>query len=280
MKTHNLPSYMTEQNPSNCKKIDLSKLHHCLSFSNIMMTVLVYAWFSTVLIAASPLPGILEYQQQIVLKCASAEDAAKVELVPLPLPDNAPIAFSARWDDCNMKHLDTLAVMAENGVKGTFYLNGTRFGTDYCKKLLRNGCTIGAHTQTHPSLPALNANEQFYEIMSVRVQRESDSDSILSTMVLPYCQYKKFEDPQIQLDIGQSMMNSGFIGAPEPFYGHYGKDLGYPSGTLAESALIRPGDRDVNPEKSDKDMHKYLAAKDLLKRNPALTIGIHSWHTP
>ncbi len=232
--------------------------------------------------ADSPLPGIIEYQQTLKVRCANAEEAKNLTLSQLKLPEGAEIAFSARWDDSNIKHFKTQEVMLKNGIKGTFYLNARghkNYSEEYCKKLLKGGCSIGAHTKTHPMLPGLNPNEQFYEIMSARVIRESDSDSPVSTMVLPYCQYKKSEDPQIQLDIGKAMMNSGYIGAPEPSYGSYEITTGYPQGTLAESALIRPGDSDADEAKAREQVKKYLAMKDKMSLNPSMSLGIHSWHT-
>jgi len=234
------------------------------------------------LFADSPLVGIVEYTQKVTLKCATHEEAKSVSLVPLKLPKNAGLAFSARWDDSNVQHLSTHQAMTKNGIKGTFYLNAwnnPQFGPEFCAKLLKNGCSIGAHTATHPYLPSINANQQFYEIMSVRVKIESDSDSIASTMVLPFCQYGNSADPQIQLDVGRAMMNSGYIGAPEPYYGRYEKLIGYPEGTLAESALIQPGDRDVSAQKFNETISRYLNTNGKLDNNPSMSVGIHSWHT-
>ncbi len=261
----------------------MTPLHYALRFSLPLMSAALLAASAH---ADSPLPGIVEYQQQITFDCASEQDAANLSLAPLPLPRSAKLAFSARWDDSTPAHFRTHGVMTRNGIKGTFYLNGwtnPKFsGAGYCSKLLGGGCSIGAHTKTHPSLPSINANEQFYEIMSVRVKLENDSNSPVSTMVLPFCRYGNSSDRQIQRDLGQAMMNSGFIGAPEPYYGKYEKIVGYPQGTLAESLLITPGDRSVSAEKYNNTVQKYLGATgDLAKklaRNPSMSVGIHSWH--
>ncbi len=227
--------------------------------------------------------GLPEYTQTVTLDYASEADAAKAQLSACPLPFNRKIAFSARWDDSNTAHLKTQAAMAANGCKGTFYLNGPWSGTgaEYCKKLLESGCSVGAHTRTHPFLGEQNANEQFYEIMGNKVEREADSDSLISTLAFPFNQYASPFEKEVQLDVGKDMMNSGFLAVPTGY--SYSltlwKDLGYPQGTLAEAVLIVPGDRDTSVEKGVKDIETAMNKLPKFSANPCLTIGIHSWHT-
>lgn len=251
--------------------------------SSIILSALLFmALTVTQSFAGSPLPGIVDYTQTLTLECATAQDAKNITLKTQPLPHHAKLAFSARWDDSNLKHLQTHKVMSKNGIKGTFYLNGwnnPKYGAEFCAKLLKDGNSLGAHTRSHPFLPSINADEMFYEIMSVRVKIENDSNTVASTMVLPYCQYGHSADKQIQKDVGKSTMNSGFIGAPEPYYGRYESTISYPKGTLAESALIRPGDRNVSEKKYNDYIKKYLGLGDKFARNPSMSVGIHSWHT-
>ncbi len=224
-------------------------------------------------------PGMREYTQQLTLRYADPAGAEQAALKPLPLPNWYQLAFSARWDDSSPNHLKTHAAMAEAGLKGTFYLNQGG-DAEYCRKLLENGCSLGDHTMTHPFLSHINPNEQFYEIMQLKVLQESNSDSPLTTMVFPYCNYNSGYEKEVQYDVGRAMMNAGIIGAPTPHYGRLERGLGYPPGTLAESGLLTPGDRDVSADLFYSQLKKRLADKANLEKNPSISISMHSWHTP
>ena len=232
---------------------------------------------------AAEFPGMRDYVQTVKVRYATEDEAEKAELRPMALPNWYRIAFSGRWDDNALSHYRTHAAMTDNRIKGTFYLTDPgrdkRLGPEFCRKLLENGCSLGIHTLTHPFLPTLNPNEQFYEIMHLRAIRESDSDSIFSTMVYPYCSFGSAFEPEIILDLGKAMRNTGVIGAPTVRYNKQEKAFGYPEGTLAESFLLRPGDRDPNPETFHKQLASALKNAKALEQNPCISISMHSWHT-
>lgn len=234
-------------------------------------------------IPAADFPGMRSYLQTVKLRYATEAEAEKAELRPMALPNWYRIAFSGRWDDNSLNHYRTHAAMTDHRIKGTFYLTNPgrvrRLGPEFCRKLLEKGCSLGIHTLSHPFLPTLNPNEQFYEIMHLRAIREPDSDSMFSTMVYPYCRFGSNFEPEIILDLGRAMRNTGVIGAPTVRYNKQEQAFGYPAGTLAESFLLRPGDRDPNPEIFHKQLSSALKNSSALEKNPCISISMHSWHT-
>lgn len=234
-------------------------------------------------IPAADFPGMRSYLQTVKLRYATEAEAEKAELRPMALPNWYRIAFSGRWDDNALNHYRTHAAMTDNRIKGTFYLTdpgrNKKVGAEFCRKLLEKGCSLGIHTLSHPFLPTLNPNEQFYEIMHLRAIREADSDSVFSTMVYPYCSFGSRFEPEIILDLGRAMRNTGVIGAPTVRYNKQEQAFGYPAGTLAESFLLRPGDRDPNPEIFHKQLSSALKNSSALEKNPCISISMHSWHT-
>ncbi|UKI33449.1 MAG: hypothetical protein L6W00_08390 [Lentisphaeria bacterium] len=234
-------------------------------------------------IPAADFPGMRSYLQTVKLRYATEAEAEKAELRPMALPNWYRIAFSGRWDDNALNHYRTHAAMTDHRIKGTFYLTNPgrvrRLGPEFCRKLLEKGCSLGIHTLSHPFLPTLNPNEQFYEIMHLRAIREPDSDSMFSTMVYPYCRFGSNFEPEIILDLGRAMRNTGVIGAPTVRYNKQEQAFGYPAGTLAESFLLRPGDRDPNPEIFHKQLSSALKNSSALEKNPCISISMHSWHT-
>lgn len=234
-------------------------------------------------IPAADFPGMRSYLQTVKLRYATEAEAEKAELRPMALPNWYRIAFSGRWDDNALNHYRTHAAMTDHRIKGTFYLTdpgrNKKVGAEFCRKLLEKGCSLGIHTLSHPFLPTLNPNEQFYEIMHLRAIREADSDSMFSTMVYPYCRFGSNFEPEIILDLGRAMRNTGVIGAPTVRYNKQEKAFGYPEETLAESYLLRPGDRDPNPETFHKQLSSALNNGKALEQNPCISISMHSWHT-
>ena len=235
------------------------------------------------LAAPADFPGMRSYVQTVKVRYATGAEAEKSELRPMALPNWYKIAFSGRWDDNSLNHYRTHAAMTDHRIKGTFYLTNPgrvrRLGPEFCRKLLEKGCSLGIHTLSHPFLPTLNPNEQFYEIMHLRAIREPDSDSMFSTMVYPYCRFGSNFEPEIILDLGRAMRNTGVIGAPTVRYNKQEQAFGYPAGTLAESFLLRPGDRDPNPEIFHKQLSSALKNSSALEKNPCISISMHSWHT-
>ena len=121
--------------------------------------------------------GFPEYLQTVTVQYASAEAAEKAKLTFPGLPEEQEIAFSTRWDDVNNRHLKMAELLRRHGMKGTFFLTrpGNRnYYRNIGEKLLGNGCAIGSHTISHPSLPNLIPNEAFRQMMLIRPELESN----------------------------------------------------------------------------------------------------------
>ena len=121
--------------------------------------------------------GFPEYLQTVTVQYASAEAAEKAKLTFPGLPEEQEIAFSTRWDDVNNRHLKMAELLRRHGMKGTFFLTrpGNRnYYRNIGEKLLGNGCAIGSHTISHPSLPNLIPNEAFRQMMLIRPKLESN----------------------------------------------------------------------------------------------------------
>lgn len=227
---------------------------------------------------ANPL-GFREYAQQVVVTFPDAAAAAAAQLQPRPLPRRYTLHFSARWDDSTPGHARTNAVQARHGIKGTFFYNAAN--DDHVKlaqDILAAGSAIGLHTVGHPNLSTLSPNRQFYEFMHNRMVLESRVNASVVTEALPYCVYTSPES-YTQHDLGRVLQAVGVIGAPEPFYPNFGRNLDYPDKALAESYPLRPGDRDINFDNFNKSFAKILANGAAMAAHPSVAVGIHSWHT-
>ena len=119
---------------------------------------------------ANPL-GLRLYSQELDIHYASPADATRAQLQFAPVYNGKTWAFSARWDDNSTLDFPVQALMVKHGLKGTFYLNRSlpNFNAQSVAQLMTGDCSIGGHTQTHPWLPAMLANEMFYELLANRV---------------------------------------------------------------------------------------------------------------
>ena len=108
-------------------------------------------------VAANPL-SFPEYEQEIVAKFATPDEAASATVSLLPLPGGAKCSFDTRWDDSSPKHIAKAAMLERAGAKGGFYLCGRNFEKNSpaskkdeffrtgAKELVQRGHAIGNHT--------------------------------------------------------------------------------------------------------------------------------------
>ncbi len=225
------------------------------------------------------------YTQKLEIVYASPEDADRAKVTFAPLLDNKTWAFSGRWDDNNRKHPRMRALLAKYGYKANFYLysnyrhkaSGMGCGAEYARNLMRGGFGIGGHSMTHPPLAQINRNEMFYEIAAIRVEREVDIDTPISSFVFPGGNYQNSFDRIAQRDIGQALLRCGY---------HHVTYRGFVSRAHGVSPLafstvwnICPGDREARCEKFDRDVSAGLRNHRFWKMHPNMTLGIHVWHT-
>ncbi len=122
---------------------------------------------------------------------------APVKIEIAPVYDNKTWAFTTRWDDNNLNALNMQAAMAEIGLKGSFYLNGSREDTaaPFAQQLSTKGTSVGGHTTNHLYLTTANANTVFDEILFNRIERESETDTTLNSFAFPFGRFQERSDP-------------------------------------------------------------------------------------
>jgi len=222
-----------------------------------------------------------EYRQDFTLVFANDAAAKAAQVAVCPLYGNAKVALSARWDDTNPKgHVNTLAVMKRHGLKGTFFYNSvTRKGAvDFAKEALDAGCTIGLHTVDHPMLDACTPNRIHWEYLLNRIQIEDAVNAPAVAQVVPNG-YHHSLNRDYPGDLSRTLQSVGVIAAPELRI-DFGREIGYPEHALAESFLLRSGDRDPQPESLKKNWKRAKTSPLFAQEFPALAAAVHSWHTP
>lgn len=225
------------------------------------------------------------YSQEITIDFANEKDAKKASLSIAPLPDNKEWVFSARWDDNNQRHLKMHDLMQKYGYKGTFYLysnyrnskKGGNTGADYAKKLIKGGFSIGGHSMTHPPFSQITRNEMFYEIGAIKVEREIDTDTPLSSFAFPGGNFQNPFDLNAHPDIGRALKRCNFHHNTYSYFVNPNK--GVSPEAFSTVCNVTPGDRDSDCAKFDAQVANILKNKRLKKANPNMTLGIHVWHT-
>ncbi|MDO4576025.1 MAG: polysaccharide deacetylase family protein [Planctomycetia bacterium] len=218
--------------------------------------------------------------RSLTLTFASEADAQNATVETTELPAGKSIALSSRWDDTNNEHLHMTRTLAANGWKGTFYLNSV--DNHYAEKVVRvmkeNGCSVGAHTNTHPWLGSLVPNAVWREIVSNRVLLESSLDMSVTTFTFPFSLPSTLNDPDFEKKIGEIFRRSGILGAAEPI--HTLDLMGLSPEEFTVCYLFRANDN--NPDKAEFDkgfQHGFDIMKynHLQKPGPFFVLGVHSW---
>ena len=97
-----------------------------------IVVVIIVALLGSACFAAEPtVVGYLPphtYRQQLTIRFYDEASAARAALEIQPLWDGHYRAISCRWDDnWTSDNPETREVMEENGIRGTWYLNGRTF---------------------------------------------------------------------------------------------------------------------------------------------------------
>ena len=219
------------------------------------------------------------YQQQVVIKFDSPQSAEKAELVIEPLYGGLTRAISCRWDDNNQTNLKAREIMEKEGIKGTWYLNSkTTFYhngdnyTDTAANLLKGENSIGGHGYSHPYISYQNKNRIFQEIMQVRIEWESELNTLLNSYAFSFVNYRNNLEGDIsQRDIFEALQRSGF----------------YHLSVFKNCADMQPSDMIVSiimpPE--NQSFEDFKAAVDwamtndeLLENYRCISNSMHSWY--
>lgn len=223
--------------------------------------------------------GFPEYLQIVTVKYASPEAAEKAELTFPGLPDEQELAFSTRWDDVNNRHLKMSELLKKHKMKGTFFLTRPGDSAYYEKiadKLLENGCAIGSHTITHPSLPQLIPNEAFRQMMQIRPELEANLDTCVVSFVLPGCALGSRIESQTAPVVGKTIQRCGYLSNPE-FWPDNEKRYGLKPGTCFATHLFDANDKNPTMERFEKGLKRQL---EKIKKDPSVphvTLGLHTW---
>lgn len=216
----------------------------------------------------------------ITAEFASVQDAQSAQVETLELPPGKTLAVASRWDDTNGDHYFMTETLAENGWKGTFYLNKVDEGyrKKFVKFMVENGCSVGSHTTNHQWLGSLVPNAVWQEIAENRVVLESSLDLPVTTFTFPFSLPGTLNDPDFEQKIGQMLVRAGINGMAEP-------------PTVQERAKLDPKEcitcwlfraDDANPQlevfnKTFDQGVKELEAGNLSAMGPFFVLGVHSW---
>ena len=226
------------------------------------------------------MPEPRTYSQEIAVQFASAKDAARASVSLAPVWDNRKWAFSARWDDNNANSLNMRERMAKYGLKGTFYLNQageqTRYGSDYARRLMQDGFSIGGHTQTHPKLPEVSPSKAFYEIMANRVERECQTDQPMNSFAFPFGQYQSKDSPVALEQITNALRRAGYHHCVYQSFLRNNPHLN--KNEFSTGLQVVPGDREVNAAKFQESLAKIFKWPEAYaKVSRCIFLGVHAW---
>jgi peptidoglycan/xylan/chitin deacetylase (PgdA/CDA1 family) len=222
------------------------------------------------------------YEQKFTVEYPSKEAAEAARLKIQPLLDGKKFAFSARWDDCRLLNVKMRDIMAKYACKGTFYLNSktrkyaARFDANYAKEMTKKGCSVGAHSMSHPKLPNIPRSEAFYEILAIRPERESDTDKPINSFAFPWGMFKDKKDPTAQFDIAEYTIRSGLHHTTYPWFISKSKKIGLNNKIFSS---VRPvnAQKGLKFEKADKKLQVYMKSR-FTKAQPCLTLATHANH--
>lgn len=227
------------------------------------------------LAAVNPL-SYPSYEQTVVAEFASPAEAAAATCEVAPLPDDAQLAFSCRWDDTNPRHESKGRMMNRAGVKGSFYFVGKSkdpFFSAGARKLMAMGHAIGNHTLGHPHMMTINANAGFRQIAANRMLLEITIQHPVTSYVSPFGWQQDPLDPDRARTLAEALVASGHFISED--------------GRMAWSGLQdrvwmwtnRFNSDDTHPQrKLFVDGFTRMRAAALANRNvPRVTLGTHSW---
>lgn len=222
------------------------------------------------------------YTQRFETTYSTPEDAAKASARPLLLPLGKTLAFSTRWDDSNTRHVNMEKALQAAGCQGTFYLNqvDNNFRTNTLPKLLAHGCSVGAHTTTHPFLPMLSPNAVFQEILENRITIETAGNTPVVAFTLPFRMAHNGAAPQMKRVIGDALVRSGLMGGGD-VWSDAAKQFEISDSPWVGTLHFSIGDRDPQQARFTEYVRRLenLLAKNRPDCGPHLTLGTHTWQT-
>ncbi len=231
--------------------------------------------------------GLRMYTQEFSVVCADNDGAERLELEACPLLNDAQWAFSGRWDDNNVRHVEMKELMRTHGCRATFYLNSyTREEPFTIQKyvlatgplLTQDGFSVGGHTLQHPDLSRVDKNQLFRQIAADRVYLEYAVGKPVNSFAFPGSDYGQSKTPEVRADIAEALIRAGYLHTVTSDFTR--EEIGNRSVQVQSVNIIEPGDENPDPVRFDSLLNWYTATDKLKATCPNLTVGIHVWHTP
>ena len=223
--------------------------------------------------------AVPQYTQELTVKFASPEAAARAGIRIAPLFEGRERAISCRWDDNHPGTVGARDRMNAHGIKGTYYLHGTEgdyhFAGDFmpiAKQLFEGGHSVGGHGLTHPYLTYVNRNRMFEEVMGIRIFWESQLDTTLNSYTFSFVNYRsEAEGDLVQRDITHCLERAGFyhVATFKTFDDHLKTDLLF-------SIIMPPENQDLEAFKQGVDWAE--SSEDLKERFPLISNSMHPWY--
>lgn len=220
------------------------------------------------------------YKQTLRVEFDSKENAENAELKISEFPDGKKIGVSTRWDDSNPRHGQMAQMLNARGWKATCYLNGlSKQFNQVVKEMLATGNAIGLHTLSHPFLSTLNANEIFREIALQKIILESEFDTNVVSLALPYYNFSSPLDPNIAHLVGLSLLRSGCLSNPDIVKKNIIEKYSLASNQdIFSTVLFNADDRNPNGEIFQRELKKALKRIEN-GFDPHITLGVHTWQS-
>jgi len=219
------------------------------------------------------------YTRTVKVKFSSKEEAEKVQAKIAPLAYGKRVAVTSRWDDSNPRNLVQSKILAKNGWRGVFLLNGLQ--PDFVKVMreaVNLGMSVGNHGTDHPYLTIWNLNALFREITIHQAEIEAALDYPSVSFTVPcnvggplaLC-------PDRRKELGELLSRAGIYSHPEGFSPN---DTFYrPEDCAFGAHMFSANDRDPDPAMFRKGFEAMM--KEALKDPdcPRVTFGVHTWQS-
>lgn len=180
---------------------------------------------------ANPL-GFPEYVQILEADFANESEARAAMVSLADLPDGARYAFGCRWDDNREANLAKAEMMAEIGVRGTFFLfGGDKYLRESAPQLLKLGHAIGNHTLSHAArMHEISAEAAFEQILRAKIDIETATGWTVTSFAMPWG-WRTPDDPERKPLLAKMLLDTGhFVSAQGRVKDNgAGPDVFYPS---------------------------------------------------
>lgn len=215
------------------------------------------------------------YEQEVMATFATPEEASAATCAIAPLPDDARVACSCRWDDTNPKHLSKAEMMTRVGVKGSFYFVGSSnpFFADGARKLMALGHAIGNHTLSHGQMMTLGLNEGFRQIAANRILLETTIQHTVNSYVSPFGWSTDPLDAGHAKTLAEALVASGHFVSEDAQMSW----SGLPATTWMWTNRFSSDDRNPQRKLFEEGFARSLAAAFRNPDVPRVTLGTHSW---